>query len=618
MEQRYPDSPQPLPLGEITLLFTDISGSSRLWEKHGDAFIPVWQAHDAVLRDAFTRFGGVEVKTEGDAFMVAFPDPAAAVHCAIFAQAALARYPWPPDIAPLRVRMGLHTGEPFVLGNDYFGPVVNRAANTCKAAHGGQILLTDETLKKAQQGLDTKVEFTDLGALRLKDMGTPQRLYQAGHPRLQDQAFPPPRTLEGQPNNLPIQRTSFVGRAKEIEQVAAYLAQGEKPILTITGPSGIGKTRLTLQAAAAHAEWFPDGVWYLRMVEAKTVEDAAREIASVLNLSLDSERSPVAQVREWLADRRCLLILDDANCLPQADRLIRDLLSGSTALRCLATSRETLEIAEGDTLTLGGLETTLGAESQESTSFDIAVVSTPREMRLGGVGPQDVLTGTESGRLLMDRIAAVNPDLILTSDELTAAELLLPHLEGVPINIERAAQLMEIVPPSVVLDELERHLPPKRETGASASVAKIKGIVRRGAQRVRQTVEGATKSPATANLGKLLQGIANVATDRRDEKQAADLGRESLRLSKEAGDDLGVADALRQLARVKWSQGDRQSAAAMLAAAAQLYRRHNSEEYAVTCRELDSARAELSGIAGENYVAPPIESVVALAMEETE
>ena len=210
-----------MPTGEVTLLFTDVVGSSRLWEQHGDRFIPIWQAHDAILRDAFSRFGGYEVKTEGDAFMVAFRDPAAAVHCALFGQAALARYPWPADIGPLQVRMGIHTGEPIVHGTDYFGPVVNRAANTCKAAHGGQILVTDETIVNTESRLDVKVDLRDLGAHRLKDMGAPQRLYEARHSEIQLRSFPPPRTLDGQPNNLPVQRTSFVGRAKEIEQIAA-------------------------------------------------------------------------------------------------------------------------------------------------------------------------------------------------------------------------------------------------------------------------------------------------------------------------------------------------------------------------------------------------------------
>ncbi|MCX6379292.1 MAG: adenylate/guanylate cyclase domain-containing protein, partial [Armatimonadetes bacterium] len=160
-----------LPTGIVTLLFTDIYGSSRLWEQHGDAFIPVWQTHDAIMRNSIDRFGGYEVKSEGDAFMVAFSDSKAALYCSIFAQAALTSYPWPRDVGGPLVRMGLHTGEPFVQNNDYFGPTVNRAAYISAAAHGGQILVSEETCQALAGRADSKIEFTDLGEMRLKDQG---------------------------------------------------------------------------------------------------------------------------------------------------------------------------------------------------------------------------------------------------------------------------------------------------------------------------------------------------------------------------------------------------------------------------------------------------------------
>jgi len=562
-----PPVPISMPTGEVTLLFTDVVGSSRLWEQHGDGFIPIWQAHDAILRDAFSRFGGYEVKTEGDAFMVAFRDPVAAVHCALFAQTALARYPWPSDIGPLFVRMGIHTGEPIVHGTDYFGPVVNRAANTCKAAHGGQILVTEETIDNTDSRLDAKVDLCDLGAHRLKDMGAPQKLYEARHSEVQLRSFPPPRTLEGQPNNLPVQRTSFVGRAKEIEQIAAYLAQGNKPLLTVSGPSGIGKTRLTLQAAAAHADWFPDGVWYVRLDGARDLVGAAAAIADAMSIPINPSGSAVLQVRAWLADRRCLLILDDANALPHADRLIREILTGTSGLRCLATSRESLEIEGADNLSLSGLPAVTGDADHEGLASDFIK--------------------SDAGRLFVDRASETDPDFKMSETETAAAMKLIAWLGGVPDSIERAAQLMDRFVPSAVLEELEKRLAPVFNTTGSPGVEKLKGIMRKGAQKVRHTVGEATRPPA-AHLGRLIQGIANVATDRKQDQEAAQLGRESLRLSQDAGDDLGMADALRQLARVKAQQGDHQSARAMLAAASQLYRRHNSAEYDSVQRELES------------------------------
>jgi class 3 adenylate cyclase len=606
------------PTGIVTLLFTDIAGSSQLWEQYGDHFIPVWQAHDAIIRDAIARFAGYEVKSEGDSFMAAFADPATALHCALFAQAALTRYPWPADIGPPRVRMGLHTGEPFLHGNDYFGPVVNRAAHICSAGHGGQILLSEETRRAAfVSHLDSKITFTDLGDCRLKDMGTPQRLHQAHHPSITARAFPPPRTLEGQPNNLPVQRTSFVGRAREIEAIAAYLAQGEKPVLTITGPGGIGKTRLSLQAAAAKAEWFPDGVWYVELSDAHDVVGAAVKVASTLHIPLDPALPPLPQVRDWLADRRCLLILDDANLLPQADRLIRELLSGTTNLRCLATARESLQISEAEELALSGLPTEIepsaaSAETTQMQSMEIGANAVPD--RTGEPARPPALAETDAGQLFLEHALAVNPHLHLSPAETADAQALLRELEGVPVSIERAAQLMDRVPPSVVLEWLNQKLTPDRvPPRSSPGVEKFKGILRRSAQKVKATVEETARASGI-NLTHLLQGIANVETDRRNEEQAAELGRESLRMSQEVGDELGIAAALRQLARVKWQQGDRQSAVAMLSVAAQLYRRHDAGDYAAIQRELDQARSQLDQAEDATTAAPTLESAVKLAL----
>ncbi len=594
-----------LPAGEVTFLFTDVVGSSRLWEEHGDGFIPIWQAHDAVIRDAFTRFGGYEVKTEGDSFMIAFSNPEDAVHCALFAQAALARYPWPADTGQVRVRMGLHTGEPIVHGQDYFGPVVNRAANTCKAAHGGQILATEEVIQKAGSRLDPKVDLNDLGAHRLKDMGAPQRLFEPRHTDLVLRNFPPPRTLEGQPHNLPLQRTSFVGRAYEIEQIASYLGQGEKPVLTVTGPTGIGKTRLSLQAAAAHADWFPDGVWYVTLDQSADVNDAASAIASSIGIQLSADMPTVDQVRNWLANRRCLLILDDAGAVQGADRLIRDITSGNNGLRCLATSRETLNIEGTQHLHLGGLS--VQADSQ-SSAIDTRQAS-KTEYDLGA---------SDAGSMFITRAAEVNPDFTLTNAEQLAAQKLIAWLEGVPGSIERAAQMMDRFEPSWVLSELEKRLAPIVPSTGGPGVERLKGIVKSSAQKVKVSFEEAARNPSN-HLGRLIQGIANIATDRNNEAQAVQLGRESLRISQAAGDELGVADALRQLARLKSQQGDHESARAMLSVAAQIYRKHQSESYRELQRDLyaagESTETE-SEKSGSLLVQQQLTAAVDLAMKE--
>src|SRR5258708_32231231 len=325
------------PSGAVTLLFTDIVGSTEMWERHGDAFLPVLQAHNAILMEAISRYGGSLIKTEGDAYKVALSDPVAAAKCAIVAQAALHRYPWPKDVGKLSVRMALHTGTPFMQAGDYFGPAVNRTARILSATHGGQILMSQDTLGKIENRMDDGTGFQDQGFHRLKDLGEPAPLFQLEHNKLELHNFPPPYTLNATDNNLPIQRASFVGREKEIEQIAALLTRTDTPVLTLTGPGGIGKTRLSLQVAAERVDLFPDGVWYVKLDTATDLHSAAFEVSKALGLQIPDGANVTNTVRTWLAERRCLLILDDCGHVTQADKLIRELLSGHESLRCITT-----------------------------------------------------------------------------------------------------------------------------------------------------------------------------------------------------------------------------------------------------------------------------------------
>jgi len=482
-----------LPTGIVTLLFTDIYGSSRLWEQHGDAFIPVWQTHDAIMRNSIDRFGGYEVKSEGDAFMVAFSDSKAALYCSIFAQAALTSYPWPRDVGGPLVRMGLHTGEPFVQNNDYFGPTVNRAAYISAAAHGGQILVSEETCQALAGRADSKIEFTDLGEMRLKDQGMPHRLYQVFHPNMKHRDFPPPLTLETPLNNLPVQRTSFVGRAKELEHIASFLAMGEKPVLSITGPGGVGKTRLSLQAAAYKAEWFPEGVWYVKLKGAKDIESAAVEIASALGISLPANCSPLTEVRDWLADRRCLLILDDANAVPQVSRLIRELLSGAEHLRCIATSSESLEIEEARELPLAGLSTTEHTPSIRALKTHPVAPALAPPLPPAFASSFDIpLENSDAGRLYLERFSE-RMNRRLGEPQRLAAETLLKTMEGIPSRIEQAVQTLNpsgSFQPQTSTGEATKTAP------ASSGGERFRKLLRKGAQKVVQAVEDAAYGDA--------------------------------------------------------------------------------------------------------------------------
>src|SRR5437763_4174143 len=229
-----------LPTGTVTFLFTDIEGSTRLLHELGEAYADALAEHRRVLREAFARYGGVEVDTQGDAFFVAFATAKNALAAAGEGQEGLAA-------GPIRVRMGIHTGEPFATDEGYVGIDVHRAARIAAAGYGGQVLVSQST-----RDLCVDDELRDLGEHRLKDLAAPERLYQLG-----DRDFPPLKTLYQ--TNLPIPATAFLGRERELQEVQALISRPDVRLLTLSGPGGTGKTRLALQAAAEVAEGFPDG-----------------------------------------------------------------------------------------------------------------------------------------------------------------------------------------------------------------------------------------------------------------------------------------------------------------------------------------------------------------------
>jgi class 3 adenylate cyclase len=247
-----------LPSGTVTFLFTDIEGSTTLLQRLGDRrYAEVLDEHRRILRDAFAEGHGQEIDTQGDAFLVAFSRARDALGTAVGAQRALARQVW-PDGASLRVRMGLHTGEPLSRETGYVGIDVHRAARIAAAGHGGQILLSDVTHGLVVRDLPEGVSLLDLGEHRLKDLAYQHRLFQVVAAELPAD-FPPVRSLDALPNNLPRQLTSFIGREKEMAEIKGLLSTAY--IVTLIGSGGAGKTRLALQVAADVVEGYPDGVW---------------------------------------------------------------------------------------------------------------------------------------------------------------------------------------------------------------------------------------------------------------------------------------------------------------------------------------------------------------------
>src|SRR6266487_341096 len=271
-----------LATGTVTLLFTDIEGSTRLLKQLGESYTGVLAECRTLLRDAFHTYHGHEIDTQGDAFFVTFARATDAVSAAVAAQHALAAHPWPDGVS-VHVRMGLHTGEPQLSAEGYVGLDVNRAARIMSAGHGGQVLLSQTTRDLVEHDLPEGIGLLDLGAYRLKDLQQKSHLFQLVIVNLPAR-FPPLKTLDTYPNNLPIQPTPFIGREREVEACKQLLAREEVRLLTLTGPGGTGKTRLGLQVAAELSEVFPDGVFFVNLAPVSDPAFVLPAIAQVLDV----------------------------------------------------------------------------------------------------------------------------------------------------------------------------------------------------------------------------------------------------------------------------------------------------------------------------------------------
>src|SRR5687768_10658627 len=267
------------PTGTVTLLFTDIEGSTRLWEERPDAMRVALARHDQLMREAIERHQGFVFKTIGDAFCAAFADPVEGVEAAIDAQTSLFAEPW-EGVPGIRVRMALHLGDPVCRDNDYFGPTVNRVARILSAGHGGQTIISAAVKERINGRLPGGVTVIEYGSHRLKDLVAPEALFGLLHADL-PQEFPPLRSLSTHPNNLPPQLTSFVGREREIREVRDLL-DGAARLVTLTGPGGTGKTRIALQVAAERVEQYPGGVWWVDLAPIRDSALVMRSVAAAL------------------------------------------------------------------------------------------------------------------------------------------------------------------------------------------------------------------------------------------------------------------------------------------------------------------------------------------------
>jgi predicted ATPase/class 3 adenylate cyclase len=438
----------PPPSGTVTFLFTDIEGSTRLEQQIGTArYAELRERHRELLRAAFDAHGGTEQGTEGDSFFVVFGSAREAVEAAIEAQRALKTEPW-PDGAMVRVRMGLHSGEAELAGGSLVGIDINRAARIAAAAHGEQILLSDATRALVASYLPTHARLRDLGGVRLKDLAQAEHLTQVTADGLQ-QDFPPPRVADGHPSNLPTQLTTFVGRDDELEEAARLLETTR--VLTLTGPGGTGKTRLSLELARRVGDGFPDGTFFVPLEPIRDPLLVPPRIAAALGIA-DAGARPVAEaMADWLRDRRVLLVLDNFEQVTDAAPAIAELLRAADGLKIVVTSRAALRISGEQELPVPGLPVPPDPSHLSSTD---------RLQLPGGERSLDPVTLGQYAavRLFIERALAVKPSFAVTNDNAPAVAGITARLHGMPLAIELAAARIKLLSPDAILSRLEHQL----------------------------------------------------------------------------------------------------------------------------------------------------------------
>ncbi len=419
-----------IPTGTVTFLYTDIEGSTRLAREYPGALTGLLARHHAILHGAVQAHGGYVFQVIGDAFCVAFHSAAEALGAAVDAQRALHSEPWAP--APVKVRMGLHTGRADYRGDDHYDGylTLSHVQRLMSAAHGGQVLLSLATAQLVIDELPAGISLRDMGERRLKDVVRAERIYQVVVPDLPAD-FPPIRTLDAHRHNLPAQITSFVGREKEMAELKRLLAAHR--LVTLTGSGGAGKTRLSIEAAAQLLDQFPDGAWLAELAPVADPDFIPQTLLAIFSLREDPHRSPTAVLIDHLRGKSLLLLLDNCEHLVEGcARIAEALVSACPDLRILVTSREVLGIAG-------------------EVDYHIPSMRTPDPAHLPAL-PE--LMKVDSVRLFLERAAAVRNGFQLTDANAAFVAQICSHLDGIPLAIELAASRMKALSPEQIAARL--------------------------------------------------------------------------------------------------------------------------------------------------------------------
>ncbi len=445
--------------GTVTLMFTDIEGSTLLWEQHQDTIMAaVIASHNAILREASTKWSGQELSSEGDAFAFLFSTARNAVACALEAQLAFEAYDWPEPVDKVKIRIGIHTGDLLLLDDEYQGMPANLTKRITDAGHGGQILLSAATHELVKSQFPNG-SFQDVGEHRLKNLQSRERIFQLRVPYSNE--FPPLRTVDRFPNNLPVSVNRFIGRETEVQSITHLFTRAESRLVTLTGPGGIGKTRLALYVASELLDKYPDGVWFIPLADLVQPEHLVTELATALSIplrlpqksdskitigsepddikTLDPVTNIMEQVVTYLAEKELLLVLDNFEHLIGGAVYVNTLLRRCPKLHCLATSREWLQISGEQTFVVPPLSVP------------------PAEFALS----RDTLAmyeKSESVQLFLARAKAVSPNFKLTLENAEAVAEVCRSLDGLSLAIELAAARVRSMTPQHILKRLSTQL----------------------------------------------------------------------------------------------------------------------------------------------------------------
>jgi len=425
-----------LPSGTVTFLFTDIESSTKLWEKHPEAMKSALARHDSILKEAIESNNGHVIKTTGDGVHAVFATAIDSVTAAIDSQRNFQSLILNNSKVEIKVRMGIHTGEAELRDDDYYGGTLNRAARIMSIGHGGQILVSETTLQIAQEHLSTDVTTIDLGEHHLKGLSKPEQIYQVSAPDLQ-QEFPPLRSQTHASDNLPTQLTSFVGRERELAEAKSRLENAR--LLTLIGPGGTGKTRLSIQLGSQLISDFKDGVWLVEFAPIADPSLVTQTIASTLDIGEVPGVPLKTLLHDFLREKHLLLILDNCEHLVEASAKVADeLLHVAPSIKIIASSREALGIA-GETV------------------YRVPSLSLPNQDSPTGTAEvtKESVMGFESVQLFVERASAANPKFQLTDENASSVAQICSRLDGIPLAIELSASRTTFFSPEQIAKRLD-------------------------------------------------------------------------------------------------------------------------------------------------------------------